>query len=562
MRPPLALPARLLQVLPMFFKKLPFTPVRSRHLKATGLLILIGAVLISPELFSAQKKRYPKISRITLRTTDVFDFATAPYLNKFPYNFINLLHTQTKEDVIQQELLFKVGEPADPFLIQETERNLRALPFINAARIAQFPQRDGTVALVVYVSDSWTTEPYASIGGANAIDKVKIGFKEKNLFGRGKQMEFSYDDKNDYEKILRYKDPRLFSSRWQLEAEELKSQKGTGRSFDITHPFFSADTRWSAIGSYTQSDTTLQELDNSVLVSEFEQHKETTEFGAGLKIGSGRRIVNRSGFRYKLNKAWYSKNENTNPDMPVPEKSTEKIVFLDWSTTRNKFLKLRRIDKMTRVEDFNLGPSIAFSPGQSVHALTGRDNTLYLETVYDQNLYSPERYFLKTHLSYSGRNTTRKEENEIYALDARYYHLTLPNQTLIFRSQIQYGNKLDPDVALTVGSKNGLRAFQQEERVGAKSLLFNVEDRLFLIDELWSLFSIGTVAYFDSGYAWSKGQSIDLTDMLNDIGVGLRVGMTRSSQEIIARMDFSYRLNKSRNKENEWVLSFGSGQAF
>ncbi len=42
----------------------------------------------------------------------------------------NSLHILTREDVIRRELLFEPGDPPDPDLFDETERNLRALGII------------------------------------------------------------------------------------------------------------------------------------------------------------------------------------------------------------------------------------------------------------------------------------------------------------------------------------------------------------------------------------------------------------------------------------------------
>jgi hypothetical protein len=141
----------------------------------------------------AENKPRPIISRITIRGTDVFDLESNMTLRRFPYKTINMLHIQTREEVIRRELEFKVGERLDPYLVQETERNLRALSFIRAARIARFPQPDGTVALVVHVQDAWTTEPILNLGGLNKIDTTEVGFREKNLFGFGKTVEFLYE---------------------------------------------------------------------------------------------------------------------------------------------------------------------------------------------------------------------------------------------------------------------------------------------------------------------------------------------------------------------------------
>src|SRR5688500_10820338 len=110
-------------------------------MKRCVLLLLLAA---PAPLLAAKSSQQPVISRITVRATDIFDFEFKTYLRKFPYTWANGLHIRTKERVIRQEFLFKVGDRLDPFLIAETERNLRALSFIRAARVAKYPQRDGT----------------------------------------------------------------------------------------------------------------------------------------------------------------------------------------------------------------------------------------------------------------------------------------------------------------------------------------------------------------------------------------------------------------------------------
>ncbi len=42
----------------------------------------------------------------------------------------NKLHVDTRDQVIESQLLFKAGEPVSERLIEETERNLRELRYI------------------------------------------------------------------------------------------------------------------------------------------------------------------------------------------------------------------------------------------------------------------------------------------------------------------------------------------------------------------------------------------------------------------------------------------------
>ena len=48
---------------------------------------------------------------------------------------MNGVHLNTRHYVIRRELLFHTGDPFDPALLEETERNLRDLGFLNNIRV-------------------------------------------------------------------------------------------------------------------------------------------------------------------------------------------------------------------------------------------------------------------------------------------------------------------------------------------------------------------------------------------------------------------------------------------
>jgi hemolysin activation/secretion protein len=132
----------------------------------------------------------------------------------------------------------------------------------------------------------------------------------------------------------------------------------------------------------------------------------------------------------------------------------------------------------------------------------------------------------------------------------------------VLNTRADWGDKLDPDNQVKLGGDNGLRAFKVDDIVGNKGWVFNAEDRLFLINELFSLVSIGAVAFYDTGYVWAEHDPVSLSKLRSDIGAGLRFGLTRSSNEVIIRLDFSYRLQVNDPNDSHLVITFGTGQAF
>lgn len=511
----------------------------------------------------ARENRAPVISRITIRGTDIFDFDTNPYLRRFPYLWINALHIQTRDSVFRQELLFKVGDRMDPFLVRETERNLRALSFVRNARIVSFPQRDGTVALVVHVNDSWTTEPQINLGGVNRVDDLEIGFKEKNFLGFGKTLEFFYTKEPDLsQRQYAYIDPQFLNTRFEFRTMLISRTRGLERHINLDRPFFSADTPWSVRSSHAHFETTIDEFDNNVRISEFEQTKSVGEAYGGLKIGGGRQFVNHLGLRYKKENQSYRATDKTAAGRGIPSGKEFQTFFLDFDSSRSRFIEMTRLEKMTRIEDINLGPSLFLSPGFSPGVLTNQVDTTQLDASYEQKKFLRGKHFFMGRAAYSGRNTFKEPENETWEFKLKYYYRARKTHTLVTQNRVNWGHNLDPDNLIKLGSENGLRAYKRDGLVGNRSWLLNIEDRIFWTDELWSLVALGTVFFYDAGYVWSQGESISLSKVKSNIGAGLRIGLTRSSREAILRLDFAYRLQKDVDNDNRFVVAFGSEQAF
>jgi hemolysin activation/secretion protein len=63
--------------------------------------------------------------------------------------------------------------------------------------------------------------------------------------------------------------------------------------------------------------------------------------------------------------------------------------------------------------------------------------------------------------------------------------------------------------------------------------------------------------FFDIGDVWQKGERIRFDDLKSDIGVGLRLGMTKSSTSRVFRFDVGKALT-----EDNYYISFGTGLIF
>ena len=121
----------------------------------TGALILLAALTAAgPAGLVGQACPSGQISFIFINSHSVFDTTNLTTGKSFEwlYDFANWLHMETDEEFIQGELLFKVGDCYDPFLVAESERIIRQLGFIARVDVFAVPQPDGSVHVVVAFS--------------------------------------------------------------------------------------------------------------------------------------------------------------------------------------------------------------------------------------------------------------------------------------------------------------------------------------------------------------------------------------------------------------------------
>ena len=103
----------------------------------------------------------------------------------------NELHRNTSFEVIEQYLLFEIGDLVDPFSMADSERIIRSLSYIEDARIRLTTNSNNPdavdVHLVVKDRFPWSTE--LSLDENNAL---RVGFVNRNILGSGNEFGVGY----------------------------------------------------------------------------------------------------------------------------------------------------------------------------------------------------------------------------------------------------------------------------------------------------------------------------------------------------------------------------------
>ncbi|MEO8188920.1 MAG: hypothetical protein ABI682_01155 [Acidobacteriota bacterium] len=523
--------------------------------------ILLAAALAAAQEPAAEEFSAPRIGEIRVRALDVYSPEEAA--RGWLYRTANAVRFQTAEAVIRKFLLFREGDALDPARLAETERNLRALPFLKAASVRALASHDGVADVEVVTQDSWTTQPGLSLGGKGGATTYGFDLQEKDFLGTGRQIALGYDKGTERtNRVIEYTDPYLFGAYWKGDFAYSSNSDGTESRVFVGRPFVSFIDRWAADGLFDRLTLNARIFADGETLSRYRQrHQEVmAHYGIALEAGDARarRLV--FGFhgyddRFDLLK--------TSPSGLLPADRRFRFLTVGYEDVRNAYLKLNYINRDVRYEDFNLGRRIGAEIGLSPSGFGGANTTGVLRLELAQGWRVSDESFLTARLAYETR-WDGAPANEIVSGSVFFAHKFrgAPLETFVSRLVVDRGWNLDRDVQFFADGQNGLRGYRLYAFEGDKRIVWNAEQRFFVGREFLQLFSPGAAIFFDTGAATPPGQPLRLGDFKSDVGVGLRIAITRAATNSVLRFDLAYALNPDPRGRRGFLVSFSSGQVF
>lgn len=519
-------------------------------------MIALGTLLLVRLSGIASWEPAPTIESIEIVVQDVFeDGGVTP--DGWAYRLANQLHIETRRNIVRQELLFREGEPLDPEALAQTERNLRALPFLREARVEAFPSPSGAgsgrARVRVLVSDSWSTTPEARLAKVGNEWVWGLGLTEGNLLGRGKQLQALYTADLDREQTFAvYRDPRLLGSRVSLQTLLSAASDGHHVSLWAVRPFYSLGTEWSFQAGGENYDRLDPLYESGERIDELSHTRELARFDLSRAL----RRTTASAQRLHLGYEWARDEVET-------DLRQFGVVRVGLSSVEHDFRKLTHVNRFERTEDINLGNEASAFFGISSPYLGGEEENVYFLQLGERiGFRLNENGFLLGSLSWQARHRHGSVENAMTRARLDLVQKLSLRRVLLAKADFHYGSDLDPEIQLRLGAESGLRGYPVRQFNGNRSLLLSVEGRWFLWDEVASLVSIGVAAFFDSGFAWPEGDPLALSDLRSDVGMSLLLGANRvSASRPGVRFDVAYALDPVEGR-GRWLFSLGSQVGF
>jgi hypothetical protein len=495
-----------------------------------------------------------KIGAVHIVTENIFDPSRPGERRRF-FRLVNRLHRTTRPEVIQHQLLFQPGDVYSPETVRESERLLRGNRFLYEATIRPVAESAEMVDLEVVTRDVWTLQGGLDFHRAGGTNSTTFDLEDENFAGSGKDVEVARLSNVDRtSKLARYRDPSLLGTHGTVDFTFADSSDGNTRILDVERPFYALDSRW-ALGVSALHDLRIDPLyDGGDVVDRFRGRRDFLEVYGGLSPGLLDGVTQRFriGFTYDRNR-FGAVPGYAPPDLAAADR-TLAYPWIGYELVEDGFVTVRDFEQIQRTEDVNLGRVLSARFGWSAPVFGGdRTRLLLTSNATDGWAFGPRQIVLLRG-NLSGRLRDGKIENGLAGAGVRYFVRTFGNGLFVVKAQGDMAANLDFENQLLLGGDNGLRGYPLRYQAGDRRFLVSLEQRFYGSREYFKLVNLGAAVFFDAGRAWfvePPPAFLSLAavqrQLLKDVGVGLRLGSSRSSRGAVVHLDVAYPLDRNRS---------------
>jgi hypothetical protein len=513
-----------------------------------------------------------RISYVFIDNKSIFDTADPDLDRRFlwAYRTANTLHRRTREWVIRRELLFGPGSCYDQFLLEETERLLRAYDFLARVDIFAVPRPDGTYHVIVSTRDEWSTRVDVRVTSRGGFGLEGIRVTEDNLLGTGQSIGVFYFEREvtrDYG--ISYFTPQFVGTRWDLTAALARTRAGTAVQEEIAYPFIGEVSRWAGRQNFRREDQFFNYIiaDDPALVA---PHALLPLREQAFDVAVVRRIGQRGnsalvGAALSYQQLTYPGSIQLAPDgdfdrrVEAPD-SVAAVTLRQRSERHNLrgfallghrsvwWIQRRGLDSMRGQEDVRLGAEVLLGLGRSLPSIEVDDDLYGMLLLYagfqagDALLIGRGRADARRDLAAPAGSP---EWDDVYFDGELLGYLqpaAMPRHTLFMRAAATAGWHTRTPFQLTLGGEYGLRGYDEERMPGGRRVMLTLEDRFYLGWPLRSVLDVGGTAFLDVGRVWAGDAPFGIdTGWRGSVGLGLRSSFPAGSRSTY-RVDFAWPL--------------------
>jgi len=498
---------------------------------------------------------------------------------------IDELHATTREDIVRRFLLIGVGQPCRELRRAESERILRAQPFLADARVVALDDGQGGVLIDVVTVDELSYTIGVGTRGSQ-LSGFKLG--NANVMGDGVAAEVRWRSEGFYrdEFAARVTDYQLLGRPYQLSVGGERRRIGSQWQTDLSHPFLTDLQRiaWRATAGSATDFVQFRRPDQAGAPIVADARLRAGRDGTLPSLGVTRSHWDAGGIvrigapgRLSLFGASFSSEEDRND--PEPVFVTDSGVFgaaaeagalvnrygrhhvarvnALWGVRNIQFMTVHGFDALTASQDVRTGFQFGALFGRSLTVLGSDDDDIFLSADLYAGRGTP-RSFVALQMAGEGRqdgDSVRWDGVLTSGRLAWYLKPSLDN-TLITSAELGAGwHQRVPFQLSLADPQGGVRGFRDSRDGGAQRVVVRIEDRLAM-GQLGRLSGFGLAFFGDAGKMWAGDAPFGVdTPVRASLGAGLLAAVPARSKRLW-RLDVVFPVQ--RDDHAKWELRLTS----
>ncbi|HEY1991699.1 MAG TPA: hypothetical protein VGH71_04505 [Gammaproteobacteria bacterium] len=487
-----------------------------------------------------------KIGQIDVVVDSVFDLRD-PKEDTWYGRTADALHINTHDKAVREQLLIQSGDAVDARRIYESERKLRALPYLRFADLVPVGCDGDSVEVAAHVKDAWSLKLDLSFNHVGGQSNLSASFEDVNFLGTGKTLLVGHEtDIQRSSNQLSYQDPALFGSRWTLATTYAHLSDGYTRSLDVGQPFYEDQASWSFFVHYLDQQQNLNFYDDSVVAWRAADITQKTEFDwMQLLDWDGDRGLRAGASWVDLDVKYgplqqFPSSKLVRPTLTPRRFSGPAATFEYFQDNYGTFTDLALLG---RTEDYNIGWDNKAQLGYYGERFGSRVPAWFYDFSSSYGVEPNDDTLLISNGELRGRHQQGVEQglNGQFALTA--YDQRFSYQTLVLHLEGGYSLRPDQEDLQYLGGLQGMPGYPNFYLIGDRRWQGNVSDRIATNAYLFNIFQLGFAVYADAGQIRQLGAA-GWSRTLVDAGVALRLGDIRSAYGGVIYVTYAWPLVK------------------
>jgi hypothetical protein len=453
------------------------------------------------------------------------------------------IHVTTRAAVLRRYLLLGVGDPCDELRRAESERILRAQPFIAEAAVVVVPDSAGGVTLEVHTSDETSLVLGGGVRGrAPVLTSALVG--NANIGGEGiygsAGWHFGDGFRDGYS--ARVTDHQFLGRPITFGAEGYRNPLGGSWRVEGSHPYFTdlQRTAWRVRAGSQLDYVELRRPDGVRPLVTVDRH--FFDVGGIVRVGLpgslGLAGLSVTGERTEAGNRMLAAARGTITDLgalPVASAAHRVArVNLLLGIRAIHFVRIEGLDALTATQDLPAGIQLGAQLGRSVRTLGATEGDESLAG----DLYAATtngRSTVRFQLQGEGRRALGSDRWDDVLTAGRLVHYLKLTPALLQQVSLEWsgGYRQRVPFQLLLGVPlGGVRGYEEATYAGGQRLVLRAEQR-YAFGEVRHLADLGVAGFIDAGRQWAGDAPFGVTTPVKaSIGVSLLAAVPSHSARL------------------------------